>query len=387
MPSQHRLPGLDTLRALAILMVLLYHYMVVVSKENTFGYITQIGWMGVDLFFVLSGYLISNQILQVIAEKKPFAVGPFYIRRLLRTLPNYYAVCLLYFFCAETLTGKTTAPWWTFLSFTQNFTFRPGDTFTHSWSLCIEEQFYLFIPLIFVLIARSRRPVFWAWLVLLLGMGIGPCLRALAYFKHGEASISSGDFYQFIYYSSFTRFDELLPGIAVAMVKNFHPQVFNYLLNRANWVFAAGVLGSGCLIYAFPHFHYQEGLGMDFLLTTLGYSALAICFALLVFAALAPTTLISKYRVPGAAQLALWSYAIYLIHKPLFKLLMAPLAQLNIDTKAPLGICIIMGLSLVAGWLLFKGVETPFMNIREKYTARLNNRSRAKLANANTISQ
>lgn len=366
------------MRALAIILVLLYHYMVVVSNENTFGYVTQIGWMGVDLFFVLSGYLIGDQILRFLAQKGTLSLGQFYIRRLLRTLPNYYAVCLLYIICSATLTGKTTADWWRFLTFSQNFTFRPGDTFTHSWSLCIEEQFYLCVPLIFMLVARTSRIALWGWLVLCLGMCLGPCMRALAWFNHGQANISSGDFYQFIYYSSFTRFDELLPGIAIAMLKNFHPQVFKYFLNRANWVLTAGLVVAGLLIYAFPHFHYQEGLGLDFILTTFGYSALAISFALLVFAALAPTTLLSKYRVPGAAHLAVWSYAIYLIHKPVFKLLVGPLAQLNIDTKAPLGICLIMGLSLSAGWILFTGVETPFMKFREKYTAGLGNKSQAK---------
>jgi peptidoglycan/LPS O-acetylase OafA/YrhL len=71
--------------------------------------------------------------------------------------------------------------------------------------------------------------------------------------------------------------------------------------------------------------------------------------------------------VPCAAQLALWSYAIYLIHKPIFKLMMEPLAQWNIDTKSALGISIIMGFSLFCGWLLFLLVETPFMTLRTRY--------------------
>lgn len=373
MHSKHRLAGLDTLRALAIILVLLYHYMVVVSNENTFGYVTQIGWMGVDLFFVLSGYLIGDQILQVLAQKGTLSLGQFYIRRLLRTLPNYYAVCLLYFIFSATLTGKNTADWWRFLTFSQNFTFRPGDIFTHSWSLCIEEQFYLCMPLIFMLVARTSRIALWGWLVLCLGMCLGPCMRALALLNHGEAQISSGDYYQFIYYSSFTRFDELLPGIAIALIKNIHPRALNFLLNRANYMLAIGLLAAGWLMYAFPHWHYQEGVGTNFLLTTLGYSALAVSFALLVFAALAPNSVLAKWSIPGATQLALWSYAIYLIHKPLYKLLMVPLAQLNIDTKAPLGVVIILGASLLTGWLLYRGVETPFMRIRDRLTARPRN--------------
>jgi len=132
-----RLQGLDTLRAFAIIIVLLFHYMVVVSNENTFGYITRIGWMGVDLFFVLSGYLIGNQVFSAVKKQQNFSLKQFYIRRFLRTLPNYYVVFLLYFIFPDTLNGVTTAPIWKFLSFTQKLEFRPMVVFSHSWSLCI----------------------------------------------------------------------------------------------------------------------------------------------------------------------------------------------------------------------------------------------------------
>ncbi len=84
-----RLHGLDTLRALAIVLVLIFHYRSVVSNELLFGFITRIGWVGVDLFFVLSGYLIGDQILRAYARKEDFSLRYFYARRLLRTLPNY----------------------------------------------------------------------------------------------------------------------------------------------------------------------------------------------------------------------------------------------------------------------------------------------------------
>lgn len=63
-----RLDGLDTLRAIAIIIVLIYHYKVVVSPENLFGFISSVGWTGVDLFFVLSGYLIGNQVLSAFSK-------------------------------------------------------------------------------------------------------------------------------------------------------------------------------------------------------------------------------------------------------------------------------------------------------------------------------
>lgn len=365
MSTSTRLPGLDSLRAFAIIIVLLYHYMVVVSLEETFGYITQIGWMGVDLFFVLSGYLIGDQILGALARKQEFSIGKFYLRRLLRTLPNYYAVCLLYIFGPDILIGSTTADWWRFLTFTQNFEFRPMTTFSHSWSLCIEEQFYLLAPLLFILAARTGQMVLTSWLIIALGLCLGLGARIDAWNTYG-ADMSVSNYYHHIYYSSFTRFDELLPGIALAMLKNFHPALFGRLLTKANYWFVLGMLGFSALAYAYPHFHYQAK-NYNFFLSTFGYSALAMCFMFMTLAALSAQNWLGRLRIPGAAQLALWSYALYLIHKPLFKLLIEPLQQKGIDTQSWLGASIILALSLLAAWLLFLLVETPFMRLRQRW--------------------
>lgn len=364
---QQRLYGLDTLRAVAIVIVLLYHYKVVVSREDTFGYITQIGWMGVDLFFVLSGYLIGNQVLSAIANKDNFSLKTFYIRRLLRTLPNYYVVLALYYIFPLALAGVSTAPLWQFLTFTQNFEFKPMVTFSHSWSLCIEEQFYLVFPLIFMLLAKRKNFVPLAWLTIIFGMLLGALNRLDAWHSYGGAAINFRDYYQHIYYSTFTRFDELLPGVAVAMVKNFHPNIFRHILQRANIMFGLGVLVVATLFYLYPTYHITKTAGFNPWLSSVGYSVLAIGFALLTCSALSAQSPLGKLRVPGAAQLALWSYAIYLIHKPLFQLLIAPLTDLNIDVKSSLGVLIIMLLSIAAGWLLFKWVETPFMQLRSKH--------------------
>jgi Serpin (serine protease inhibitor)/Acyltransferase family len=82
--SSTRLRGLDTLRALAIALVFAFHYQVFISQESTFGWFGDLGWVGVDLFFVLSGYLIVNQLFDPTVH-----VGRFYLRRALRTLPSY----------------------------------------------------------------------------------------------------------------------------------------------------------------------------------------------------------------------------------------------------------------------------------------------------------
>src|SRR5437868_15457524 len=96
-PSTSRTLGLDTLRALAITLVFMYHYMVFVSGTPTFGWLSVVGWVGVDLFFVLSGYLIANQLFAGMARGETLSLKAFYARRGLRTWPAFWVVLAAYF--------------------------------------------------------------------------------------------------------------------------------------------------------------------------------------------------------------------------------------------------------------------------------------------------
>jgi peptidoglycan/LPS O-acetylase OafA/YrhL len=365
--NNSRLYGLDSLRAIAIIIVLIYHYRVVVSQENIFGFMSQLGWTGVDLFFVLSGYLIGNQILSAFAKGQDFSLKLFYIRRLLRTLPNYYFVLALYFIFPVALSGTATAPLWSFLTFTQNLDMRAGETFTHSWSLCIEEQFYFIFPVIALLIAYTKRSIAIGWIALISAMMLAIFLRGFNWLSHGEAAMPIQSFMEHIYYSSFTRFDELLPGVAIALLKNFHPTTYAAILRRGNLLLIAGLASVGVMFYIFQNYAFIEGYGRTFQVTTFGYSFLAISFAILVLAALSPNSALHRIRIPGAASIALWSYAIYLIHKPLFQLLKAPLPEYGIDINGGMGVAIILAVSIFCGWALYFFVETPFMKLRGKF--------------------
>lgn len=366
MNLKDRLNGLDSLRALAILLVLIFHYQVVVSHERLFGFLSSTGWMGVDLFFVLSGYLIGNQVLSPLAKSQPFSFKLFYIRRFLRTLPNYYVVLALYFL-VPSLVGKSTASLTEFFTFTQNLNMRPGETFTHSWSLCVEEQFYIFLPIVAVgcfWLSRSIK-LFWSVMALAFLFPIG--LRLFNWQALGGADISASDYWNRIYYFSATRFDELLPGVAIAAVKNFHPQLFVRAQQKGQWLFSVGLVNLALLFFVMDKYFYIEGYGFSGWIASLGFTWVAITFGLLTMAALSPQTALARVRIPGAAKLALWSYAIYLIHKPLFALLIEPLGRYGLDVNGYLGMGAIHLVSLIAGWLLFTAVETPFMRLRDRF--------------------
>jgi peptidoglycan/LPS O-acetylase OafA/YrhL len=365
--NSSRLNGLDTLRAIAILLVLIFHYRTVVSSELLFGFITRIGWVGVDLFFVLSGYLIGDQILRAYSNRESFSFKNFYARRLLRTLPNYYVVFSLYLVLPTLLNGTYTAPVWQFFSFTQNLDMRPGETFTHSWSLCVEEQFYLLFPLIAFLALGKTHRALKLWMVLSVCFFGTMLTRAYMLTTHGGANISSMDYYEFIYYPSYSRFDELLPGIAIALVKNYHQSVFEKLRRHGNIIFVASLISTGTVCYLFLNLAYHPDTGTSSWIPIIGYSLLSLSFALLVLAALSPHAWLHQLKIPAAADLAIWSYAIYLIHKPLYLLLMPPVKSLGISTDGYLGMGIIVFISSFCGWVLFKLVETPFMKLRERW--------------------
>ncbi len=156
--SAARLAGLDTLRAIAITIVILFHLQGFLPAA--LHPVAGVGWMGVDLFFVLSGYLIGGQILRPYATGDRVNLAEFYCRRAYRILPAYLVILLLYFFVPAWREWPGLAAGWKFLTFTENlFLNYPADlAFSHAWSLCVEEHFYLLLPLIVVgLRAEAKR--------------------------------------------------------------------------------------------------------------------------------------------------------------------------------------------------------------------------------------
>jgi peptidoglycan/LPS O-acetylase OafA/YrhL len=355
--SSTRLAGLDLLRAAAIVLVLMSHYNGFVAQGSTFGFIGEVGWAGVDLFFVLSGYLIGNQILAPLARGEHLSLKTFFARRLLRTLPNYYVVLAVYLLLPHSpIWGKTMAPVWRYLTFTQNVGLRYGETFTHSWSLCIEEQFYLVLPLaVLALVRRGGSPRL-LWCAIGAAIAAGMAARGVAFMNGQEAFAAP------VYYATFARFDELLPGVAIAMLKNFHPGLFDRILKRGNALLGAGIGMAAAVLYG-----VLNEAPNALLASTFGFSLVAMSFALLTCAALSPNCLLNRLRVPGAASLALWSYAVYLVHKPVFMALRPELVRRDIDPGAPFTVVAVMAAGIFGGWLLFRLVETPFMRLRARW--------------------
>jgi peptidoglycan/LPS O-acetylase OafA/YrhL len=364
-----RSTGLDTLRALAIALVFVYHYRIFVSGTPSFGWLSEVGWVGVDLFFVLSGYLIGHQLFAGLAAGRRLSLPGFYARRALRTWPAFWVVLAAYFLWPAEMGGRTPPPLWRFLTFTQNFGLPPGTAFSHAWSLCIEEQFYLVLPLsALAFVAAGRRPRT-AWLAFGALLAIGIAARSLLWFEHGRELAGGGTgtqgYHPHIYYATLCRFDEFLPGLAIALLRNFHPIAWTRLMDHGRALFWSGVAALALVLAAIVRWYYVDDVGYTFALTAFGYSAVAWAFALLVASALSPASPLQRWRIPGAPQLALWSYSIYLTHKAVAHVLhqlgrqqgWSPGFQLAVITLA----------SIAVGALLYRLVERPFMDLRDRW--------------------
>jgi peptidoglycan/LPS O-acetylase OafA/YrhL len=161
-----RQDGLDILRAAAILPVLFFHApeKLFLALPPVLQHASRFGWMGVDLFFVLSGYLIGRQVLSTRAEA-PLGtqLRTFWVKRWTRTLPLYFVVLGTYAVIKPWVFG---APFvgggWHYALFLQNY--GPLRDFVQSWSLCVEEHFYLVLPLLAFGLRRRKWPA-WVWLV------------------------------------------------------------------------------------------------------------------------------------------------------------------------------------------------------------------------------
>jgi peptidoglycan/LPS O-acetylase OafA/YrhL len=376
LPVSPRLAGLDLLRAIAICWVMLYHASLFGLASQDY-WMVRSGWMGVDLFFVLSGFLIAGQLL------RPWAGGlhPDYLRfisrRLLRTIPAYVAVVALYFIFPALRDRVDIQPLWRFLTFTQNFglTPSPPKAFSHAWSLCVEEQFYLVFPVIVALLAIRpgvRRVTVVMASVLLAGMVIRgfTWLVDVASLPFDPASKPLvGPFMTWIYYPTWTRLDGLLAGVCAAAVQVFRPVWWETVTARPNWLLAGGVGGiAGTSIF-------MGGQITSFWPSVLGYPLLSVSACLLVIAGTQRSALTGRAAVPGAQTMATLAYSLYLSHKIIF----AAVARANplwSTGHALLQLIAALALAGVAGAGLYWSVERPFLRIRD----RLDGPSRSSLA-------
>jgi peptidoglycan/LPS O-acetylase OafA/YrhL len=366
LPGPNRLPGLDTLRALAIVVVMVFHLDGLLP--DIFGPIERFGWMGVDLFFVLSGYLIGSQLLKLVREGRGISLLAFYRNRAYRILPVYLLVLALYVFWPLWREAPGMSPLWQFLTFTENFfvDYSINHAFSHVWSLCVEEHFYLLLPVI--VLALSRRAAAWKiMIVLLFFVAIGLAIRSYEYFHvllpMGRDSDGFGARYiERIYYPTYTRLDGLLAGVALSLLRVFRPGRWAAFLQRANWLLAGGIALMACTLWIFA-----DRLGA--LGTVVGFPLMAVAMAMLVMAAADRRSWFGRLRVPGAKLVATLAYSLYLTHKEIAHLdeLWLPKLMGARDWKT---VCILIVTCVAGAGIVYITIERPFLALRDRREGR-----------------
>ena len=142
----------------------------------------------------------------------------------------------------------------------------------HFWSLSIEEQFYAVLPLVVLAAHRigGRRTQAWALLLILLLIGV--VARAVLWAQYGREELGQvSGYYPSVYYATLCRFDEFLPGIGVALLKNFHPALWQEIQRRGRPVLLAGLAATGLMLYGAFRFYYIDGYGYGFFMSVFGY--------------------------------------------------------------------------------------------------------------------
>ncbi|MEN3370787.1 MAG: hypothetical protein V7609_2930 [Verrucomicrobiota bacterium] len=358
--NRQRQPGLDLLRALAIIVVVVYH--AGIMDFPLAGRVHRFGWIGVDLFFVLSGYLIGGQLLAPLMHRQRMDLRRFFIRRALRILPAYFFILAIYFFLPSWREYPEMFPAWKFLFSVQNIGLRGGTAFSHAWSLAVEDQFYLLLPPVLLCLIRWRRAAFIVPCAIVIG---GLALRwFLARQNLTETGVYWRAFQTWIYYATWTRLDPLVFGVGLAAIEKFRPQWWQRLMNLAPWLWLPGLM---LIVYAL-YLGETEVITVttsvwQFLLIALGMAALLIC-------AVSPRLPFRRVSVPGAAFIASIAYSAYLIQKLVIHFVAEYCSAHNIaltSTSALIGValCVYLGATV-----LFLAVERPFLQLRHRIARR-----------------
>lgn len=372
-----RLAGLDHLRALAITMVLLYHYRMFQHPgwvDDTMGF----AWTGVDLFFVLSGYLISSQLFEKIAKGKEVSFPEFFIKRFFRIIPAYLVVLSIYFLFPGFRERESLPPLWKFLTFTQNFNFdiKNFGTFSHVWSLCVEEHFYLFFPLVVMVLLHFK--LFrkgWVLLLLLLLAGFGA--RLYSWYHLIAPQLGQDGFgvtwYKRMYYPTYNRLDGLLAGVCIAALFIFKPRLKEGLATHGNklLIISLAVLTGAWFLCEEQYSFYAS---------IFGYPVVALGYGLLVMAALSPSCIIHKGANKISFLLAKWSFALYLCHKGVIHIAQPLLLKTGMAPKGNVMMICCFAVTVVAAFILNRSVEEPFLRVRQRVLQRRKERTVTKMA-------
>jgi peptidoglycan/LPS O-acetylase OafA/YrhL len=324
--------------------------------------IAKFGWTGVDLFFVLSGFLISSSLFEQIKYRKQVDLKVFFIKRFFRIMPAYWCVVVIYFLLPLFREKEALPPLWRFLTFTQNFglDIKHTGTFSHAWSLCVEEHFYFLLPLALIAL-HSRGLIRLSYLVLISSFLVGLAARLYSFqnlfLPISEEDSSLFSWYKYVYYPTYNRLDGLLAGVSIAAIYHFHPEFWKTISKHGNILLLIGI---GILAAAYQLCDDNT----SYFASIWGFPLIALGYGALVASSISHASILYSWQSNITSFIATLSYAIYLTHKGLIHLTQQSLASFKINSTLMLICCMIT--STLTALILNFIVERPFMKLRSR---------------------
>jgi len=358
-----RLKQLDILRAVAVLLVLGRH--MPMPPEEGWGWLRAVmvplqrcGWIGVDLFFVLSGFLIAGLLFREHQQYGQISLKRFYIRRGFKIYPPFYVLLLATVFFRP-LTGGKLWPRAAAVEsvFLQNYSY---GLWGHTWSLAVEEHFYIALPILLVVLLRRTRP------------GGGDPFRSLA-----KVCVAVGTALLCIRFANalwrpythrthlfptHLRIDSLMFGVLLSYFYHAQPmRLYGYVQRRVKWILAGSLM---CIIPSL--LLNTEHVFMH----TIGLTLLYLGFGgILLVTLYAKPSRWGVLRKAGSALafMGCYSYSIYLWHIPIRAWGVYAIEHLlKISMSYPMEFCFYVIGGVSGGIVLAKVVEIPFLAMRDR---------------------
>ena len=342
---------LDFIRGIAIIAVMGFHFHTVHTGSAIVAAIEyplkSFGKEGVNLFFTLSGFLVGGLLLKQYAKVGRIDARRFVIRRIFKIWPAYY-VLILFHVCA----GRH--PTSTFL--VQNLTHMQnylGSSITQTWSLAVEEHFYLFLPALLLLVTMLKLRANAILAILLSICAIVLAARCVV--------VSKGDLDAAFFYTQY-RIDSLLFGVILAAVYWMKPELYRRMASHKKTLIVLVLALVAWLVLATKNVPLDESIGYTI-------QALGFC-ALIVLTIEYSHTLREAWLFRAVAWIGVYSYGIYLWHS----LALAPGDMLihkfeawhvpAIAAWAPVLIAQFV-IAIVIGYVTTRAIEFPFLRIRD----------------------
>ncbi len=375
----NRYPSLHGLRVLAIVSVVQFHVTWIFSGEQgikidkEFSAASLTIFFGMDLFFILSGFLIGSILLRSLETSGTQNLRRFYIRRISRTFPSYYLV-LTYLALTTALTANQKAHLVYEYIYGTNFMslLRTDIIMFWGWSLALEEQFYLTVPILFFVLYRLKSDRSRLSLLVVIWLS-ALAVRLVIYFT--RAPWTDLSLYEALYFRPHTRFDTLIAGIVLAFVHRRYGDALTRWLKAPFHRAILSLSSLACLwlllkpwLFGVEHVQIVHVFAWG-TVTSLMY------FGWLIQLLHGDGWIHRALGLPIFRRLATVGYGVYLIHIPLLDNVSVPIARalqarhVPMTVIWPLSLVLLMLGSFGFGYVLHVVVEKPSLRLRERLAA------------------